>query len=225
MFPKQKRETNLAIAKEKFKGVKYCIWDVDLTFYRVTPQMADELKDRIYKYISQGQGISIDEAKKNYEREFGRTKSKTAAMVSLGFNKYAIQEIIDGIGKQEYLKEDPLLIQLFNTLSNYGHVIVSNSTRTSINKTLKILGLEENLFKLIITKDEVSTYKPSPEPFLKAIETLGVKPEDCVSIGDVESSDIVPAKKLGMKTILVWGNSEEADISIPTIYDTKKVLT
>ena len=146
-------------------------------------------------------------------------------MVSLGFGKYAIQEVIDSIDKQEYLKKDPRLIKLFNTLDNYEHVIVSNSTKASINDTLERLGLEKDIFKTIITKDDVSAYKPNPEPFLKVIEKLGVKPEECVSIGDIENSDIIPAKKLGMKTIFVWGDSEEADASVPTIYDIEKVLT
>jgi HAD superfamily hydrolase (TIGR01549 family) len=225
MFTKQEREENLVSSEGNFKGVKYCIWDVDLTFYRVTQEMADGLKDRIYEYISQGKEITLGEAKKDYEREFERTKSKTAAMVALGFSKYAIQEVIDSIDKQKYIKKDPRLIQLFNTLDNYKHAIVSNSTRVSVNETLKRLGLEKDLFKTIITKDEVSEYKPSPAPFLRVMEKLGARPEECVSIGDVENSDIIPAKKLGMKTIFVWGSLEEADASVPTVYDIEKLLT
>ncbi len=80
------------------------------------------------------------------------------------------------------------------------------------------------MFKAIITKEDVSAYKPSPEPFLKALGILGAKAKECVSIGDVNESDIIPARKLGMKTVFVWGESKYADVSVPTIYDIKKLL-
>lgn len=210
--------------KKRFANVKYCIWDVDLTFYTVSSEMREEFKNRAYEYVSQELEIPIDEAKRKYEREFKKRKSKTATMEALGLGKYAIQEVIDSIDKSKYLKKDLRLVQLFRDLRQYKHAIVTNSTKSSIEKTLKILGLEKNLFEVIITKEDISAYKPSPEPFLKAMNVLGVKAEECVSIGDVDHSDIIPAKKLGMKTIFVWGKSKQADASVPTVYDAEKLL-
>ncbi len=209
---------------KRFANVKYCLWDVDLTFYTVSPQMKKEFKNRIYEYVSRKLKIPINEAKQKYEKEFKKRKSKTATMEAFGLGKFAIQEVIDSIDKSRYLKKDLRLIQLFKNLNKYKHAIVTNSTKNSIDKTLKILGLEKNLFKAIITKEDVSAYKPSPEPFLKAMDMLGTKAEECVSIGDIDHSDIIPAKKLGMKTIFVWGKSKHADASVPTVYDVEKLL-
>lgn len=39
--------------------------------------------------------------------------------------------------------------------------------------------------------------------FRKIVKRLGVKAEECIMIGDREESDIVPAKKIGMKTIRI----------------------
>lgn len=209
---------------EKLKNVKCCIWDVDLTLYTVTSQMKKEFRKKIYEYVSQKLNIPLDQAEQDYEREFKKRKSKTATMEALGLGRYAIQEVIDSLDKSGYLKKDLRLIQLFKNLRRYKHAIVTNSTRGSIGKTLKILGLGESLFKGIVTKEDVSVYKPSPEPFLKALGILEVRAEECVSIGDVNESDIVPAKKLGMKTIFVWGKSKYADMSVPTVYDVGKLL-
>jgi len=207
-----------------FENIKCCIWDVDLTLYTVSLELKREFKDKIYQYVSQKLKISLDEARKRYEKEFRKKKGKTASMVALGLGKYAIQEVIDSIDKSNFLKRDPDLIQLFNNLTAYKHIIVSNSARTSVRKTLKTLGLKENLFKAIITREDVSTYKPSPEPFLKALDMLGAKAEECVSIGDVDESDIIPARELGMKTIFVWGKSKYADVSVTTVYYIGKLL-
>ena len=41
-----------------------------------------------------------------------------------------------------------------------------------------------NIFDLIITADDVYQAKPHPEPYLKAFESLRVRPEECVIIED-----------------------------------------
>ena len=64
--------------------------------------------------------------------------------------------------------------------------------------------------------------KPDPDPFLKALELARVSPDEAIYIGDKEETDILGAKAVGMKTIMVWGKSPEADLSIPTIYDLEK---
>ena len=44
--------------------------------------------------------------------------------------------------------------------------------------------------------------KPNPEVFLNAAAALDVRPDDCFVIGDRIDTDIVPAKLLGMTTVL-----------------------
>jgi HAD superfamily hydrolase (TIGR01549 family) len=211
--------------ENKFKGVKCCLWDVDLTFYTVSPPLEKEFRQTIYSYIAQKLNISPIEAKKAFDKEHQKSKSKTATFEALGLSKYAVQEAIDSIDKKRYLKKDPRLINLFENLKSYQHVIITNTTQKSLAETLKILGLEKAIFKAIITKEDTVHYKPNPEPFLKALKILKVKAEECVSIGDSENKDIIPPRKLGMKTIMVWGKSKYADISVPTVYDVQKLLS
>jgi putative hydrolase of the HAD superfamily len=45
-------------------------------------------------------------------------------------------------------------------------------------------------------------HKPDVRAFLQVCEELGVLPEDCVMVGDRVDNDIVPAKLLGMRTVL-----------------------
>ena len=47
--------------------------------------------------------------------------------------------------------------------------------------------------------------KPDPRAFQAAAEALGVAPADCIMVGDRIDNDIVPAKALGMATILLRG--------------------
>jgi HAD superfamily hydrolase (TIGR01662 family) len=45
--------------------------------------------------------------------------------------------------------------------------------------------------------------KPDVRLFLRACEELGVRPEDCIMVGDRIDNDVVPAKLLGMKTVRI----------------------
>ena len=43
-------------------------------------------------------------------------------------------------------------------------------------------------------------------------------------VGDREKSDILPAKKLGIKTAIVNSMSQSADYQLKTIYDLEEIL-
>jgi putative hydrolase of the HAD superfamily len=45
--------------------------------------------------------------------------------------------------------------------------------------------------------------KPDVRLFLRACQDLAVKPAECVMVGDRIDNDIVPAKLLGMRTVLI----------------------
>ena len=59
----------------------------------------------------------------------------------------------------------------------------------------------------MITTYELNAYKPDQAPFLKALEMVGASPEESVYIGDSVENDIMGAKGVGMRAILVWVKS------------------
>lgn len=46
-------------------------------------------------------------------------------------------------------------------------------------------------------------HKPDVRLFLRACEDLGVAPEECIMVGDRIDNDVVPARLLGMKAVLI----------------------
>lgn len=56
-------------------------------------------------------------------------------------------------------------------------------------------------FDAVVTYDDTKQRKPHPAPFLKALELLGVKPQQTLMVGDWAERDIVGASKVGMKTV------------------------
>ena len=57
-----------------------------------------------------------------------------------------------------------------------------------------------HLFDHVITFDDTGQRKPSPVPFLRALQLLGVKPQETVMVGDWAERDIVGAAQVGITT-------------------------
>ena len=53
----------------------------------------------------------------------------------------------------------------------------------------------------MVSWDMVGSRKPSPEPFLAALDMMQAKPEDTLLIGDSLRRDIEPCTKLGIRTV------------------------
>lgn len=67
-------------------------------------------------------------------------------------------------------------------------------------------------FDVVVSSAEEGLAKPDPRMFHLALERANCKPEQAIMVGDRLDNDIVPAKKLGMKTIWVrqgWGGVPE----------------
>lgn len=58
-----------------------------------------------------------------------------------------------------------------------------------------------NFFDVVVTFDDTLERKPSPKPFLIALERLKVKPEEAIMVGDWPERDITGALSLGMITV------------------------
>lgn len=102
----------------------------------------------------------------------------------------------------------PVLDQL---AQKYPLVLVSNFYG-NIHKVLEVFGLA-HYFPQIIESAVVKIRKPDPAIYQLGVDTLGLKPEECVVIGDSFVKDMVPAKKIGCKAIWInvagWEETEE----------------
>ena len=98
-------------------------------------------------------------------------------------------------------KSFPNIIKVLTLLKNKGIKMAAVTSRTNQNvaKTLEIAGVDSFL-DVVITSDDVVNLKPHPEPLLKAMDLLGVKPEETWMVGDAEP-DILAGKNAGTKTV------------------------
>lgn len=92
---------------------------------------------------------------------------------------------------------------------SYPLAIISNFTG-NLEVILKEFGMRD-LFFSVTESYYAGANKPDLTIFKKALSTQKFSPGECVYIGDNPTNDIAPAKKMGMKTILIHttGNKKE----------------
>ena len=88
--------------------------------------------------------------------------------------------------------------------ASYPMVLVSNFYG-NISHVLEEFHLSE-CFKDIVESAVVGVRKPDHRIFLLGVEALGLKPEECIVVGDSFYKDIEPAKKAGCQA--VWFKGE-----------------
>ena len=78
--------------------------------------------------------------------------------------------------------------------------VVSDAPRHQVWLRLASLQLH-NLFDVVVTFDDTSARKPSPEPFTKALERLGLPAAETLMVGDWAERDVVGAAQVGIRTV------------------------
>lgn len=103
----------------------------------------------------------------------------------------------------------PDAARLLTTLPQTRFAIVTSATRPLARARIGYAGLP--LPQHLVTADDVTEGKPSPEPYFKGAALLGFAPQDCVVVEDAPAG-ITSARAAGMNVI-----------AIPTTYPTKEL--
>jgi len=112
------------------------------------------------------------------------------------------KDLMDFLGFREEVLE---LIKKLKT-ENYKLGLLSNQIEDWLEEVIKNHKLDQ-IFNVIITSYKSKVAKPELSIFMEIIKKLKVKSEECVYIDDQEKN-IIPAKKLRMKTILFKNHNQ-----------------
>lgn len=105
----------------------------------------------------------------------------------------------------------PIIKDLLRVLKQRGFLLglISDTDGLKGMKSKRIAnsGLSEFFDAVLIAGEDTKEVKPNKQPFIKIAKLLRVPPEKCIFIGDNPKVDIIGAKELGMKTIIVEDNT------------------
>lgn len=204
----------------KLSGIKAIGFDVDGTLYHAPDAMSVEVGKILIAKAAEALSQDPDELAEEYIKRRDEYRSNTQTLNSFGLEGEKIfQEVWDGIAIEKYVLPDKKLVKMMAELKKkYKIFLISNGTGRQVERKLTYLGLDYNDFDPRIYCYDQGWVKPDPQPFLAAIESLEMKPEEIIYVGDREDIDVEGAQAVGMKTIYVGGKSEKADASCESIY-------
>src|SRR5262245_52954007 len=97
---------------------------------------------------------------------------------------------------------EPLLARLREEGRRLG--IVTAKRRATVDLAFARCAIER-YFDVVVSADDTTPHKPSPDPILKAVELLGARPGETAYIGD-SPFDIRAAQAAGVFAIAIdWG--------------------
>lgn len=79
--------------------------------------------------------------------------------------------------------------------------VVTSSQRQHFDLMHAGIGLSR-YFEFVLTREDYTQTKPSPEPYLLALKRLGIEPERCVAIEDSERG-LAAARAAGLRCLVV----------------------
>ncbi len=105
----------------------------------------------------------------------------------------------------EYIEQTQPIDYVVNHLKNHAgkvHIgVVSGGSRTSVEKTLQVLGILD-LVEVLICAGETTHGKPYADPFLAAAKQLGVDPRQCLVFEDGDPG-VQAAEAAGMQWVRI----------------------
>ena len=199
--------------------VQCILFDLDGTLY-YSPDYNARVEAEITAIVAQTLKADVSKAKLGLDEERKRRGTLTGALRVLGVNRSLFfQTLAEKIDPLTYLTRDRSTILTVEILKKRGFRLglVTNNGRKMVEKILGAIGLEASLFDVTVTSDD-SEPKPSSQPFLFALDKLKCQPDEAVYVGDRVQAELLPARKVGIKTVLLARervtHSDQVDVVI-----------
>ncbi len=209
------------------KKSKLIIFDLDGTLYRFRNGSfsGSGLQKIILRNALKFIRKKLKKTKKEAEKILDDIKNKYGEDISIAIEKeYGIlrREYFDfvwNVDAHQIIEGEENTKKILKKLNKkYEFLLVSDGAYVWIQNALKELGVE-NLFEGKILSGDGNKRKSLGNRFTEISERYSFLPKNIVVVGDQEKTDIIPAKKLGFKTIFVNENriSNDADINLKNL--------
>lgn len=207
------------------KGVKPKLIIFDLFGTLIFSSAKIKKEDFFIFYKSLGIKLEKKEDFDNFSIVFAK-----AMKTSLSWRELS-QKVINVIfGKEDkekaeklakFLKEN-LTYQIFKDVNEITGLPQKKAILTDGSKFLfSDLNLEKHF--QIFTPRETKFLKPDPKAFLTVLNFFKVKPEEALMVGDEIERDLIPAKNLGMETVLIDRENKIKNIDFKIIHSLKEL--
>ncbi len=140
----------------------------------------------------------------------GKTVSKSVELLGLDRRDF-YRRLARKVKIKEFVSPNPRVIGMLRRLRANGIKVVlhTNSGSELAKKMLNTLGIGRDCYDLLVTSDDTEP-KPSLAGYRFILRATRARAREVVYVGDRFKVEVEPAKRLGMKTVLVGKVKKEA---------------
>ncbi|MBP2689016.1 MAG: pyrimidine 5-nucleotidase [Deltaproteobacteria bacterium] len=188
------------------------VFDLDNTLYPKELPIWQMVDDRIEQYVIEKLRTDRDTARRirmHFLSRFGSTLR--GLMRHHGVLPAEYLEYIHDVPIPEIVPRRPELLEMLSGLPGRC-VVFTNGSKEYARRVLAALGVADRMEAVYGIEFMEYIAKPSPYPYRKLLRVTDTRPEDSL-ICDDRRRNLLPARELGMFTVLVGGNGEEPPAS------------
>ena len=188
--------------------------------------------EEIDRFLTQDLLMEIENAEQKWPDVSGILKNSIEKLASK-FGKTLSEEEKENFVKTyidlhvKYMELFPDVISTLEHLKGTfkGHIgIISDIVSDLISGVLKKFDLEK-FFDSVTTSEEVGVGKPNPKIFEVAFKKAGVRGERSIYVGNSPKHDVIGAKRVGMKVILVGPQMHHlADFKVKNFHEILPII-
>lgn len=197
-------------------NIKHIWFDLDGTLTIQNEAYVRAYNDLAYTTLSKHKKLPIDQATELFDGHHQRIGSYSRTFEYLGLGKHFWHDVLGNWDDTIFydLNEHEHIRNKVHTLAKKTQIsIFTNTSKYRLEKILKHLDYDPGIFQFLLSGDMVDKRKPEIDGYKEIIRLSRLQPADILYVGDREKADVVPAKKVGMKTAIIYSHSNEADFS------------
>ena len=205
-----------------YKGV---LLDLDNTLYDYDTPHEIALAETLERFGKKF-GLTFDEVVALFDRAKNMNHRQLALTAASHHRLFYFQKMLELIGAFDlsdcleldsmywdifmaHIKPEPYAMDFLKEL-HVPKCIVTDFTAHAQYKKLIKLEMDPWIDHLV-TSEEAGVEKPHPFIYSLALKKLGLKPEDCIMIGDSYKKDCIGAQAMGIDSIYYKGDFEKQD--------------
>ncbi len=212
--------------------IRYILFDLDDTLYPTSAGMMHEISARMSAWMITRLGVpadDVDRQRQDYWARYGTTLR--GLYIERQIDPQDFLDYVHDVRVEKYLQADARLDALLARLPQ-TKTIFTNAPADYARRVLRVVGIEQHFAEIFDINFIAYQSKPAQTAYDKVIAALPVRAEECLIVEDT-ARNLVPAKKLGMKTVWLDGGNrrhgtegkESADFIIQTIYEVERCFT
>lgn len=204
---------------------QFILFDLDETLYPSESGLMDVIGERILQYMIHKVGIPADDAPSKRRLYFQKYGTSLRGLIEdFRIDPADFMQFVHDVNPADFFGASPPLDHMLAGLP-LRKIVFTNSDVAHSERVLNTLQVRPH-FEMIIDAHTVNfKTKPDPLAYHRALELLEVDGFGCIMVDD-KARNLIPAKDLGMTTILVGSNgvSSAVDFSVPTIFHVEGII-